>query len=259
MYIKYLLLFIQICNGLYKSACKFVLEISNAFVIFNSNPDLRAKEIWEVAYKYSKQEQVAIKWDSQFENWFDRIKLLKLQLIDIDEVEVEQKVDIEGYQQVFEGSYLTLPCYFMKVKDNSDLGYVKNWLQFETIPSIYGYLKLKNDFEGSVGMTKGVYIVTQRYLGRLFINQQAAKFIQSQKPMHVGSIIYEYFSCIYYLYIKDSYMPVDIAIFYDISQDKPCPIQHHNLLLSQIHDDSESSELFRSHTASTVPLPYNPL
>lgn len=42
----------RILDLTYKCACKFVIEVSNSLLLFNSNPDLRPKEISDLAYKY---------------------------------------------------------------------------------------------------------------------------------------------------------------------------------------------------------------
>ena len=63
----------MIC-GLYKHAWKFISEISNSFVLFNSNPDLNPREIKDLAPKYHFRDGISVEHAEDYEKYTSKIE-----------------------------------------------------------------------------------------------------------------------------------------------------------------------------------------
>ena len=61
-------------SGLYKHAWKFISEISNSFVLFNSNPDLKPREIKDLASKYHFRDGISVEHTEDYEKYTSKIE-----------------------------------------------------------------------------------------------------------------------------------------------------------------------------------------
>ena len=106
-----------IANALYKSASKFVMEISNSVFLYHSNPSLRAKDIVQLAPKYGKQDLVTIDEKSEYNSIAKCVKTDLVSNIPFNRIILHRKIKIEDYQEIYEGKYLNLPCFIIFVED----------------------------------------------------------------------------------------------------------------------------------------------
>lgn len=53
-------------EGIFRYACRFVLEMSNSFILFNSNPELSPKDITHLANKHTVREMLMANGNSEY-------------------------------------------------------------------------------------------------------------------------------------------------------------------------------------------------
>lgn len=65
---------IEVHSGLYKHAWRYIIEISNSFVLFNSNPNLKPREIKDLASKYHFKDGISIENWKEYDDYTEKIE-----------------------------------------------------------------------------------------------------------------------------------------------------------------------------------------
>lgn len=60
-------------NGIFKHSCKCIFELSNVFMMFNSNPNLRAREIRDLAARYHAKDNLIRGKCQQYQVIYDEV------------------------------------------------------------------------------------------------------------------------------------------------------------------------------------------
>jgi hypothetical protein len=272
----------KLWSNLYKSTCKFNIEISNTLVLFNANPNLRPREIWDLAIGYLHQEKIVIQGEKEIgdlgmiknsekslfsllnvlskDDYNFKLPSIKVQVEDMKQLEVLSKLDQRGYT-FYKGKYLSLPCLFFEIDNYESKEYqiqikiqtqAQNQIQCDSIPAIYGSSYAKISSVGNEFEIKGLndrhalkYIIVQTYEGEMYVGDKAINFLKMVKPQHAKVIAYEYFSTLCHLYSKGWFFSSDIVIHYDKSVETELEIiKSNDELIAETNDNREEIDLF---------------
>jgi len=223
-----------LCEGLHKSACKFVLEVSNMLILFNSNPSLGSREICELSKRYSIQPQITVEdFSKNYEPYDDKKNIGKLPMLENDQLEVWSRVDGPEGKIVYRGLYLTLPCLFIQL---DSIEKFKDYIpiQYESIPALYGYwnLGLQQTQEGYEILEEqkeaDTYLVAETQEGDMYIGEHAIQFLKTKKPSSVNSVLYEYFSTLWFQYSKGRFIPTELVLYDDGEPEQAQSFQPQN-------------------------------
>jgi hypothetical protein len=190
-------------EGIFKHAWKYVLEISNGLILFNSNPNLSPKEIRDLAPKYAYQEDISDIEKENFEKIMEDLKVKENNtvkpeffILNHDHLEIFSKWNLFPEQEIYRGCYLPLKCLITQISSEKD--WTKNKqnkffetiqkflpLQYESLPAVYGIVKAKvvkrgNNYQFVESEEKdgNVYLITQDYNGVIYKSDDAINFLK---------------------------------------------------------------------------------
>lgn len=139
-------------------------------------------------------------------------------------------------------------------------------VQFDTIPAIYGVFRGKiienkneNTFEVVSDKKGDWYLVAQDHEGDVFLFEEGINFIRNEKPHLAKTLIYDYFSTVWYLLPKGFTISTDPLIYYNKKEEMNDIIDQTNKQNSILYNDNtEDIELFNPEHRSEVQLLFLP-
>lgn len=113
--------------SVFKNACEKVSEITNAFMLFNSNSDLRPKEVKDLALKYKTKEQLVDGKGKLLDHTYDLVneKIHKTLTETFFELNPEDIFISDNFITLNDceipcGEYLNFPCLLIDLSSQID-------------------------------------------------------------------------------------------------------------------------------------------